>query len=162
MPRAALAAFTFLALGLALPRLAAADDAMCGVRPAVSLGEGAREAWLEGTQPEGSRLNGMVRDGLLTPAVPVFGAMSSAPVAAPDAAPDAPEILWCASADDPRCAPCDSDAGGSPRLGDGGWQWLVPARAPRVAESPSSSLRSGDPAGRPHPGVSRAIDRPPR
>ena len=47
MPRAALAAFTFLALGLALPRLAAADDAMCGVRPAVSLGEGAREAWLE-------------------------------------------------------------------------------------------------------------------
>lgn len=169
MLRAALALVATLALGAALPRLALADDAMCGVRGASNFGAAAFGG--------GVFAGGMFGPGVLVsvaagesvaleaswmPVAPVFGAMSSAPVAAPAAATDATEILWCASADDPRCAPADSDAGGSPRLGDGLLHWVVPARAPRIAASPSRLLRDTAASGNPRAGASRSLERPPR
>jgi hypothetical protein len=156
MLRAAFALAASLALGAALPRLALADDTMCGVRGAASaaLGSGVLVSAASG--------DAVAIEASWLPGAPVFGAMSSAPAAAPAATPDASEILWCASADDPRCTPADSDAGGSPRLGDGTLHWVVPARAPRIAASPSLTLRRASSWGGPLGGVARTLERPPR
>jgi hypothetical protein len=150
MLRAAIALAATLALGAALPRLALAEDAMCGVRGGSAFRDAALLA--ESVSFEASWM----------PAAPVFGAMSSVPVVASAAVPDADEILWCASPDDPRCAPAESGAGGSPRLGDGFMHWVVPARSPGVAASPCVSLREVAALGGPSLGVVRSLERPPR
>jgi hypothetical protein len=158
MLRAAFALAASLALGAALPRLALADDTMCSVRGVASAPGALGSGVLVSVAPG----EAVAIEASWLPGVPVFGAMSRAPVAAPAAGPDASEILWCASADDPRCAPADSDAGGSPRLGDGTLHWVVLARAPRVAASPSTSLRDAATSGGPLGGVARSLERPPR
>jgi len=83
-------------------------------------------------------------------------------VAAGDDVPAEREgVLWCQSADDPRCSPVHNDSRGTPELGD------MPLRSAGPGDdyvADSSATDATFSANRTHPraGVSRRIDRPPR
>lgn len=140
-----LATGAFLALLVALPHRAAAEETMCGLRGVVVVVVEASEV-----------------DALLTPGLPLFGAFSASPALAPAVAGDAGEVLWCASPDDPRCAPAHSGSGSTTSLRDATSLFIIPTSPPPVAEAPISTLAdTGERLGAPS-GVLRSIDRPPR
>jgi hypothetical protein len=138
--RPALAALSLLALSLSLPQTAAAEKTMCGVR-SVLVG-------LEGAQGDSA-------------ALPALGVTPSAP-AVGLAVPANAEVLWCASPDDPRCAPADAGAGSGAELRSGAAVFVLPAAPPDVATSPVSTLRDARVGSRARAGVRRSLDRPPR
>ena len=142
MNRPALATLALVGLSLALPHTAAAEEAMCGLRSTVVA--------LEASELEAA----------LAPEV--FGAFSVAEVAPPAAPSDPGEILWCASSNDPRCAPAHTGTGGTLELRGGGAVFVLPSTPPPTADSPTSTLRDVNETARSRSGVRRSLDRPPR
>ena len=142
MTRPALATLALVGLSLALPHTAAAEEAMCGLRSTVVV--------LEASELEAA----------LTPEV--FGAFSAAEVAPPATPSDSGEILWCASSNDPRCAPAHTGTGGTVELRGGGAVFVLPSAYPPIADSPASTLRVASQRARSRSGVRRSLDRPPR
>jgi len=85
----------------------------------------------------------------------------AAPSRAHPAAPTAP-VLWCVSADDPRCAPRDEAPGDGPRAFDGSHGASAAAETPRFDEFGArerAPLRAVD---APRAGVRARVDRPPQ
>ena len=144
MNRPTLATLALLALSLALPHTAAAEETMCGLRGTVVA------------------LDASELDATPSPALPVFGAFSVAPAAAPVLGGDAGEVLWCVSADDPRCAPAHPSSGSTTQLGGGTTVFVIPASHPPVADAPSRTLRDARERSCARMGVRRSLDRPPR
>ena len=145
MTRPILTTLALLALSLSLPQLAAAEESMCGVRSTVAT-------------VDISEL-----DAILTPApaFPVFRAYSAAEAPAPSLAVDA-EILWCASSDDPRCAPAHPGSGSTTPPTSSASASVLPASHPSVADSPIATLRETRERSAARSGFTRSLDRPPR
>jgi hypothetical protein len=75
----------------------------------------------------------------------------------------AEDVLWCASPDDPRCAPARHGAGGIVQLWLGGVVFVLPPRpATTVPPAAGTSVRPGNEVAGAADGVRRGILRPPR
>jgi hypothetical protein len=73
------------------------------------------------------------------------------------------DILWCASADDPRCVPARHDVGGGVRLRLGGFVFVMPIAPPSgVPSAGSEAVRFPVEVLRGAVGVRDAPYRPPR
>jgi len=112
LPLAALAAV------LVVPtRAAAADECACGA-PTVVAPFGGWEALLESTDPE------LLMERAIDPAELETPDPHAVRGVAPRSGEHAPQVLWCMSADDPRCSPLTPDDAPQPRT--------VPSAAPAL------------------------------
>lgn len=143
--RPALAALALVAFSLSLPQTAAAEKTMCTVRGAFAALDGS-----ELGAPRSAR------------SPQVVGASSAASAVGLAVPAHVVEVLWCASPDDPRCAPARSGSGSRMDFSGGGLVFVVPATPPRVANAPVSSLRNAPAGGGAQRGVTGSLDRPPR
>jgi hypothetical protein len=164
MLRPVVATLALVALSLALPKLAAAEETMCGLR---------------GSPESSVQITALPMFGLfsLTPAAEMTairwvqldaaGVLRELRSAGPDAAVrdsllEATEILWCATADDPRCSPLDTGSGSTAQLVFVSALFTLPSGAPAIAASPVTTLRDASERAQLRRGVTRSLDRPPR
>lgn len=122
---------------LATPLSASADGRMCMVVPEMTLLDG-RASFFE--SPASLRT--------------AVGAADEEPAGRQG-------IMWCQSADDPRCTPVHPDSGGTPEIGDSPLRSAAPSHHD-VADPSADEAGFLDVQARPCTGVRLRVERPPR
>lgn len=102
-------------------RALASDDCVCGAPEASPFG--GWEALLESTDPR------LLMDRMVDPATLETSDPYAVRGVAPSTDDRAPQVSWCAHADDPRCSPLQHEEDPRPSLGSSGPSFLLVAPA---------------------------------